>query len=79
MLLPGVDEEGAKVVISKILNALQGEDYVYRGNKLEVAVNVAVVTRREEDLNLQQMLQEGEVELFRVKQNKENEAAAAPA
>jgi len=79
MLLPGVDEEGSKVVISKILNALQGEDYVYRGNKLEVNVNVACVTRREEDLNLQQMLQEGEVELFRVKQNKMDAAATEPA
>lgn len=76
MLLPGVDEEGSKVVISKILTALQGEDYVYRGNKLEVIVNIACVTRREEDLNLQQMLQEGEVELFRVKQKKENEQEA---
>lgn len=75
MLLPGVDEEGSKVVISKILTALQGEDYVYRGNKLEVSVNIACVTRREEDLNLQQMLQEGEVELFRVKQKKESEPA----
>ena len=76
MLLPGVDEEGSKVVISKILSALQGEDYVYRGNKLEVSVNIACVTRREEDLNLQQMLQEGEAELFRVKQKKDSEPAA---
>lgn len=76
MLLPGVDEEGSKVVISKILTALQGEDYVYRGNKLEVSVNIACVTRREEDLNLQQMLQEGEAELFRVKQKKDSEPAA---
>lgn len=75
MLLPGVDEEGSKIVINKIKNTLQGEDYVYRGNKLEVVVNFACVTRREEDLNLQQMLQEGEVELFRVKQKKEAESA----
>ncbi len=79
MLLPGVDEEGSKVVIAKIKNTLQGEDYVYRGNKLEVIVNFACVTRREEDLNLQQMLQEGEVELFRVKQKKEAEAARVEA
>lgn len=77
MLLPGVDEEGSKVVIAKIKNTLQGEDYVYRGNKLEVVVNFACVTRREEDLNLQQMLQEGEVELFRVKQKKEAAKAEA--
>lgn len=68
MLLPGVDEEGSKIVIEKINRALMGEDYIYRGNKLDVKVNIAAVTKREEDLNLQQMLQEGEVELYRVKQ-----------
>lgn len=68
MLLPGVDEEGAKIVIEKIRNTLQGEDFIYRGKKMTVNVHIATVTRREEDLNLQQMLQEGEVELFRIKQ-----------
>lgn len=68
MLLPGVDEEGAQIVIEKIRKTLQGEDFVYRGKKMTVHVHIAKVTRREEDLNLQQMLQEGEVELFRIKQ-----------
>jgi len=67
MLLPGVDESGAKVVIEKIRKTLEGEDYLYRGKRLAIRVNIAAVTCREEDLNLQHMLQEGEVELFRVK------------
>ncbi len=68
LLLPGVDEEGSKVVIEKIKNALLGEDFIYRGKKLDVDVNIAAVTRREEELNMQQLLQEGEVALYRVKQ-----------
>ena len=60
--------EGAKVVISKVKQALKAEDYVFRGKKLEVFINISAVTRREEDLSLQEMLQEGEVELFRAKQ-----------
>lgn len=76
MLLPGVNEEGAKVVISKIKQALMAEDYVFRDKKLEVFINISAVTRREEDLSLQEMLQEGEVELFRAKQEA---AGAAPA
>ncbi|NKB33569.1 MAG: diguanylate cyclase [Pseudomonadales bacterium] len=68
MLLPGVDEEGSKIVIEKINKALMGEEYIYRGNKLDVKINIASITKREEELNLQQMLGEGEVELYRVKQ-----------
>lgn len=75
LLLPGVDEAGAQVVVTKIENAIAGEDYVYRGNKIDAVLNIACVTRREEDLNLQQMLSEGEVELFRIQQKK----AEAPA
>ena len=70
MLLPGVDEEGAKVVIEKVKNTLAAQDFVYQGKKLIMEFNIAAVTRREEDLNLQDMMQEGEVELFRVKQAK---------
>lgn len=77
MLLPGVNEEGAKVVISKIKQALMAEDYVFRGKKLEVFLTISAVTRREEDLSLQEMLQEGEVELIRAKQ--ETAVKAAPA
>jgi diguanylate cyclase (GGDEF)-like protein len=67
MLLPGVDEAGSQVVIEKIRKVLAGEEYVYRGNSLNVKLSIAAVTRREEDLNLQDMLQEGEIELYRLK------------
>lgn len=68
LMLPGVDEVGAKIVIDKINKVLMGEDYIYRGNKLDVKLYIASITSREEELNLQQMIQEGEVELYRVKQ-----------
>lgn len=67
MLLPGVDEQGCKVVIDKINKALLAEEYIYRGKSINVDVTISAVTKREEDLNLQQMLQEGEIELYRVK------------
>jgi diguanylate cyclase (GGDEF)-like protein len=72
MLLPGVDEEGSKVVIDKIYKALQAEQFAHKNSMLEIKVNLASITRREEDLNLTQMLQEGEIELFRVKMEKQN-------
>ena len=72
MLLPGVDEEGAKVVIKKIENALRGEEYVYRGAPLKAEFLISSITKREEDLHLQQMLQEGEVELYRMQQKHES-------
>ncbi len=68
MLLPGVDEAGSKVVIKKIQDAVVGEEYVYRGNSIKADILITTVTRREEDLHLQQMLQEGEVDLLRIKQ-----------
>ncbi len=68
LLLPGVDETGAKIVIDKINKILVAEDYIYRGNKLDVELFIASITKRQEELNLQQMMQEGEVELYRVKQ-----------
>lgn len=76
MLLPGVDETGAAVVITKIRQAIMAEDFVYRGNKLEINMVIATITRREEDLNLQQMLQESELALFRAKQELEGIPAA---
>jgi len=76
MLLPAVDEEGAKVVIEKIENALRAKEFVYRDNVLEMKVNIASITRRKEDLNLQQMLQDGDVELFRIKQAAESTTTA---
>lgn len=67
MLLPGVNEDGASVVIGKVKKTLRDSDFVYRGEKIDIHINIASVTCREEDLNLQQMLQEGEVELYRMK------------
>lgn len=71
MLLPGVDEAGSKVVIKKIENAVLGEEYIYRGNSLKAEFLICAITKREEDLQLQQMLQEGEVDLIRMKQPQE--------
>lgn len=68
MLLPGVDEQDAKVVIQKIQEVAAGEEYVYRGVSLKAEFLISAVTKREEDLHLQQMLQEGEVELFKLEQ-----------
>jgi diguanylate cyclase (GGDEF)-like protein len=67
MLLPGVDEEGARVVSTKIKNSLSSAAFEYRGESIDVQVSIAPITCREEDLDLQQMLQEGEVELFRLR------------
>ncbi|MEQ8953077.1 MAG: diguanylate cyclase, partial [Gammaproteobacteria bacterium] len=68
MLLPGVDEEGAKVVMTKIHESVKGEDYIYRGKKVTPRLTIGSITRREEDLSLSQMLQDGEIALFRIKQ-----------
>ncbi|GAB5499316.1 MAG: hypothetical protein PsegKO_16270 [Pseudohongiellaceae bacterium] len=67
MLLPAVDEDGAQVVVDKIRKSLAGDQFEYRGKQLAANVHIAVVTCREEDLDLQQMLAEGEVELYRIK------------
>ena len=67
MLLPGVDEAGAAIVIQKIQKAVMGEDFIYRGNKLNIKMVIATITKREEDLLLQQMLQESELALFKAK------------
>ena len=68
MLLPGVDEAGAQVVIDKIQNTLLAEEYIYRGNVMQLKVTIAAITRREEGLDLQQMLREGQMELYDGKQ-----------
>jgi len=70
MLLPGVDESGAEVVIQKINTAIIGEEYVYRGKHLKAEFLISAITKREEELHLQQMLQEGELELLRMSQPK---------
>lgn len=75
MLLPGVDETGAQIVAQKIQDTVAGEQYVYRGRNLDIAMRVAVTTSREEDLNLQQMLQEGEIAMTRSRRTQEAVAA----
>lgn len=67
MLLPGVDEQGCEVVIQKVNKSLQAETFLFRGEEVPISVTIAAVTRREEDLNLTDMLQEGEIELHRLK------------
>ncbi len=67
MMLPGVDEIGAQIVLTKIKDILNSEEYIYRGNVIKVEVAIALITKREEELHLQQMLQEGDIELLRVK------------
>jgi len=74
MLLPGVDEAGVKVVVQKIESAILGEEFVFRGNALKAEILISAITKREEDLQLQQMLQEGEVEVFRMQQLKDSAA-----
>ena len=74
MLLPGVDEAGSKVIIKKIEDAMRGEEYVYRGHSLKAEFLICAITKQEEDLQLQQMLQEGEVDLIRMKQKQETPA-----
>tara|TARA_B110000444_G_scaffold253565_1_gene284648 strand:- start:553 stop:777 length:225 start_codon:yes stop_codon:yes gene_type:complete len=68
MLLPGVDEAGADIVVQKIKDAEIGEEFVYSGNSIKAKFLISAITKREEDLHLHQMLQEGEVEIFRMKQ-----------
>jgi diguanylate cyclase (GGDEF)-like protein len=67
MLLPGVDQKGCEVVIRKVNKSLQAEAFSSRGEKVPISVTIAAVTRKEEDLNLTDMLQEGEIELHRLK------------
>lgn len=67
MLLPGVDEKGCQVVIKKVNKALAAESFEIKGEKVPITVTVSSVTRKEEDLNLSDMLQEGDIELHRLK------------
>ncbi|MFT4888271.1 MAG: diguanylate cyclase (GGDEF)-like protein [Pseudohongiellaceae bacterium] len=67
MLLPGVDQKGCEVVIRKVNKSLQAETFSFRGEQVPISVTIAAVTRKEEDLNLTDMLQEGEIELHRLK------------
>lgn len=51
-----------------------GEGYVYSGHSLEEEFLICAITKRKDDLHLQQMLQEGEVDFIRMKQGQETPA-----
>jgi diguanylate cyclase (GGDEF)-like protein len=67
MLLPGVDEKGREVVINKVNKALKTQGFLFRGEAIPITATISAVTQREEDLSLQGMMQEGEIELYRLK------------
>ena len=46
-----------------------GEGYVYSGHSLEEEFLICAITKRKEDLQLQQMLKEGEADFIRMKQD----------
>ena len=68
MLLPGVDEEGAAIVIAKIKAAVAEEEYRYKSTGLGCDLTLASATRREEGLNLSELLQEGDIALLKARQ-----------
>ncbi|MFK7863861.1 MAG: GGDEF domain-containing protein [Pseudohongiellaceae bacterium] len=68
MLLPSVDEQGCLVVIEKIHKGIESQTLKFKGKTLPFTVTISAVTRREEDLDLGDMLQEGDIELYRIKQ-----------
>lgn len=70
LMLPAVAEDGAQVVVAKISNANQKQDFEIDGKKIEIDFIVSAITRKEEELNLQQMLQDGELELAKLKSEK---------
>ena len=66
-MLPGVAQDGAQVVVEKISKANQERAFEIDGKKIEIDFLVSAITRKEEELNLQQMLQDGELELAKLK------------
>ena len=57
--------------MKKIQDAVLGGEYVYRSNSLKAEFLICAITKREEDLHLQQMLQEGGVDIIRMKQKQQ--------
>jgi diguanylate cyclase (GGDEF)-like protein len=70
MLLPGVEEVGARVVAEKIYQANESKAFVVEGEKINIEIVVSAITRRGEDLDLQRLLLDGELELDFVKAGK---------
>ena len=67
LMLPGVAQDGAQVVVEKISKANKESDFEIDGKVIEIDFLVSAITRKEEELNLQQMLQDGELELAKLK------------
>ena len=62
------------MVIEKIEDAVPREESAYRGQSLKAEFLICPITKREEDLHLQQILQEREVDIIRIKQDQETPA-----
>lgn len=69
LLLPGIDETGANIVLKKIQSEIEAHAIEIADQKLQLKLNIVSVTCKEEDLHLQQMMQEGDIELLRLKEN----------
>ena len=57
------------MVIEKIEDAVPREESAYRGQSLKAEFLICAITKRKEDLQLQQMLKEGEADFIRMKQD----------
>jgi diguanylate cyclase (GGDEF)-like protein len=67
LLLPGVDEEGAKAVCDRLQESLHNADFRLFDKVVTVDFVISSVTKHKDELNLQSLMQEGELELFRLK------------
>jgi diguanylate cyclase (GGDEF)-like protein len=67
LLLPGVDEEGAKAVCDRLQESLQKADFRLFDKVVTIDFVNSSVTKHKDELNLQSLMQEGELELFRLK------------
>ncbi len=76
LLLPGVEKAGAEVVVEKIRKANADRDFMVDGKTIDINFVVSAITRKEEELNLQQMLQDGEIELLKIKSKQPIRSAA---
>lgn len=67
MLLPGVSAENAQIVVSKITQGLAKKPLRISTSDSPVSVTIVDVTACEDELNLQKMLQQGDMALHRSK------------
>lgn len=68
LLLPGVDEAGAASVMGKLKDTLSEQVLQHHNEPLRVEMAIAATTRRGDALSLQLMLLEGEMAVFKLKQ-----------